>query len=277
MKIIGIARGRENLVAVQIGDRVTPIAEVVEFYADLPKYQALARAVTDGELPLGDVVVTVPVPPQARVLCVGLNYRAHAEEGSFQLPDHPTIFGRWTVSLTTDGTPAPVPANERGLDWEGEVAVIVGARLTDVDEDTALAGVFGYAVFNDLTARIAQKLTTQWTLGKNGDSSGPMGPVITADQVSDLRRGLRLQTRVNGTVVQEASTADMVFHVGDLLSRISRTLTLHPGDVIVSGTPEGVGYVRQPEWLLQPGDVVEVEVEGLGVLRTPIVGSEHRR
>ena len=134
----------------------------------------------------------------------------------------------------------------------------------------------GYAVFNDLTSRRAQKLTHQWTLGKNGDRSGPMGPIVTADEVGDLADGLRLQTRVNEIVVQDGNTRDMVFTVGDLLSRISQTLTLNPGDVLATGTPEGVGYVRTPPWYLQPGDVVEVEVERLGSIRTPVVGSSER-
>ena len=174
------------------------------------------------------------------------------------------------------GTPAPVPANEPGLEWEGEVAAVVGRRLTDVDERTALAGVLGYAAFNDLTARTAQKLTAQWTLGKNADRSGPMGPLITPDEAGSPADGWRVRTRVNGETVQDGNTRDMIFGVGDLLSRISRTVTLEPGDVLATGTPEGVGYVRTPPWLLTPGDVVEVEVEHLGVLRTPIAPSSER-
>ena len=170
----------------------------------------------------------------------------------------------------------PVPANEPGLDWEGEVAAIVGQPMTDVDAATAAAGVLGYATFNDLTARTAQKLTAQWTLGKNGDRSGPMGPLVTADEVGDPADGLRVVTRVNGETVQDGNTRDMIFGVGDLLSRISRTFTLLPGDVLATGTPEGVGYVRTPPWLLQPGDVVEVEIDHLGVLRTPIVDAAER-
>ncbi|MFC7720265.1 fumarylacetoacetate hydrolase family protein [Nonomuraea recticatena] len=158
----------------------------------------------------------------------------------------------------------------------GEVAAVVGRRLTDVDAETAAGAVLGYAAFNDLTARTAQKLTTQWTLGKNGDRSGPMGPLVTADEVGDLADGLRVRTRVNGQTVQDGNTRDMIFGIGELLSRISRTFTLNPGDVIATGTPEGVGYVRTPPWLLRPGDVVEVEIDRLGVLRTPIVSSEAR-
>jgi 2-keto-4-pentenoate hydratase/2-oxohepta-3-ene-1,7-dioic acid hydratase in catechol pathway len=276
VKLVGIRTGRRVEVAVQIDDRVTPIAEVSDFYADLEASLEVARKVTAGDLPVAEVELAPPVPPSARVICIGLNYRAHAAEGGFTPPDHPTVFGRWVASLTAGETPAPVPANEPGLDWEGEVAAVVGQPLTDVDPATAAAGVLGYATFNDLTARTAQKLTAQWTLGKNGDRSGPMGPLVTADEVGDPADGLRVVTRVNGETVQDGDTRDMIFSVGELLSRISRTFTLFPGDVIATGTPEGVGYVRTPPWLLQPGDVVEVEIDRLGVLRTPIVSAAER-
>ena len=276
MKLVGVRTGRTVEVAVQVGDRITPVAEVGEFYADLPHWLDVARKVTVGELAVDDVEPAPPVPPSARVICIGLNYRAHAAEGGFTPPEHPTVFGRWVASLTVSGTPAPVPANEPGLDWEGEVAAVVGRRLTDVDEPTATAGVLGYAAFDDLTARTAQKLTAQWTLGKNADRSGPIGPIVTADETGDPADGWRVTTRVNGETVQDGNTRDMIFGVGDLLSRISRTLTLEPGDVIATGTPEGVGYVRTPPWFLTPGDVVEVEIDHLGVLRTPIVGPSER-
>ena len=276
MRLVGIRTGRRVDVAVQLGDRVTPVAGVTEFWSDLPHWLDVARTVTDGELAAADVELAPPVPPSARVICIGLNYRAHAAEGGFTPPEHPTVFGRWVASLTAGGTPVPVPATEPGLDWEGEVAAVVGTPLTDVDEETALAGVLGYAAFNDLTARTAQKLTAQWTLGKNGDRSGPMGPLVTADEAGTPADGWRVRTRVNGETVQDGNTRDMIFSVGDLLSRISRTFTLHPGDVVATGTPEGVGYVRTPPWLLHPGDVVEVEIDHLGTVRTPVVGPEQR-
>ncbi|MGW5265159.1 fumarylacetoacetate hydrolase family protein [Microbispora sp. NPDC004025] len=276
MKLVGIRDGRRVDVAVQIGDRVTPIAEVGDFYADLGRRLPQARRTDTGLHPVSEAELAPPVPPWARVLCVGLNYRSHAAQGGFTPPKHPTVSGRWATTLTASGTPAPVPAGEPGLDWEGEVAAVVGRRLTDADEATAAASVLGYAAFNDLTARAAQKLTAQWTLGKNADRSGPMGPLVTADEVGDLADGLRLRTRVNGETVQDGNTRDMIFGVGELLSLISRAFTLQPGDVLATGTPEGVGYVRDPPRFLRPGDVVEVEIDRLGVLRTPIVGPEHR-
>jgi 2-keto-4-pentenoate hydratase/2-oxohepta-3-ene-1,7-dioic acid hydratase in catechol pathway len=141
----------------------------------------------------------------------------------------------------------------------------------------ALSAVIGYSTFNDLTARRAQKLTSQWILGKNADRSGPLGPMVPAAEVSDLRDGLRVQTRVNGTLVQDDTTEAMVYTVGDTLAHISRMFTVEPGDLLATGTPSGIGYARNPVWLLQPGDVVEVEVDRLGVLRTVIVGPEERK
>jgi len=193
------------------------------------------------------------------------------------VPPHPTLFARWTRSLTVDGASVPVPSNEPGIDWEGEVVAWVGSRLADADPDTALAAVVGYSAFNDLTARTAQKLTSQWILGKNGDRSGPLGPMVPATDVPDLRDGLRVQTRVNGQTMQDATTDQMVYTVGDTLAHISHSFTLLPGDLLATGTPAGVGYGRTPPVLLQPGDVVEVDIDHLGVLRNSIVGNDARR
>jgi 2-keto-4-pentenoate hydratase/2-oxohepta-3-ene-1,7-dioic acid hydratase in catechol pathway len=207
------------------------------------------------------------------VLCVGLNYRLHAEEAGLPVPEHPAFFGRWTVSLVADGTPVPVPSSEPGLDWEVELAAVVGRPLAGVTPDQALAGVFGYAAFNDLSARRHQMHSPLWTLGKNADSSGPFSAVVTADEVGDPSSGLRLLTRVNGEIVQDASTADMIFPVGQLLAYLTEVMTLNPGDVIATGTPRGVGFKRTPPRYLRAGDTVGVEVERVGSVSNRIVGS----
>ncbi len=220
-----------------------------------------------------------PVLAGARVICLGLNYLEHVAEGSFssqELPPYPTLFARWTQSLSVDGAEVPVPPDEDGLDWEGEIVAWIGDTLVDATPDEALAAVVGYSTFNDLTSRRAQKLSSQWILGKNGDRSGPLGPMVPAAEVGDLRDGLRVRTRVNGETVQDGNTEEMVYTVGDTLSLISRTLTLRSGDLLATGTPSGVGYARTPPWLLQPGDVVEVDVERLGILRNTVVGSHTR-
>jgi len=282
MRIIGIDRPETGGIDVaalsQKGDSVTVIASLRDFWTDPAGY--LDRAPTGPTLPASDVQFVPPVLPEARVICIGLNYLKHVAEGSYrdqELPEHPTLFARWTRTLTVDGAEVPVPSNEDGLDWEGEIVAWVGAPLVDADPDEALAAVVGYSTFNDLTSRRAQKLTSQWILGKNGDRSGPLGPMVPAAEVGDLRDGLRVQTRVNGTTVQDGTTDQMVYTVGETLAHISRTFTLLPGDLLATGTPSGVGYARTPQWLLQPGDVVEVDVERLGVLRNTVVGNESRR
>ena len=281
MRIVGIRRDGGPVEVAALSDdggQVTVVAPLEKFWADAAGH--LGRTPAGPTLAVADVERVPPVLPGARVVCIGLNYLRHVAEGSFrdqEIPPYPTLFARWTASLTVDGAEVPVPADEDGLDWEGEVVAYVGNTLVDAIPEEALAAVVGYSTFNDLTARRAQKLTSQWILGKNGDRSGPLGPLVPAAEVGDLRDGLRVQTRVNGATVQDGRTDEMVYPVGDTLSLISRTFTLRPGDLLATGTPAGVGYARTPPWLLQPGDVVEVEVERLGVLRNPVVGNDARR
>ena len=281
MRIVGARRPDGS---VQVGDlaedgsTVTVLCGLDEFWAD--PFAALAGPrSTAVPFPAADLELVPPVLPGARVICIGLNYLKHVAEGSYAgegLPAFPTLFARWPASLSVDGAEVPVPANEAGLDWEGEVVAWVGSTLVDATPDEALGAVVGYSTFNDLTSRKAQKLTSQWTLGKNGDRSGPLGPMVPAADVGDLRDGLRVQTRVNGEVVQDGRTDEMVYTVGDTLSLISHTFTVNPGDLLATGTPSGVGYSRTPVWLLQPGDVVEVEVERLGVLSNSVVSNDVR-
>jgi 2-keto-4-pentenoate hydratase/2-oxohepta-3-ene-1,7-dioic acid hydratase in catechol pathway len=281
VRIVGIRRdgGRVEVASLSDdGTQVTVVTGLEDFWADAAGH--LSREPAGPALRVADVERVPPVLPGARVVCIGLNYLKHVAEGTFAeegVPPHPTLFARWTQSLTVDGAEVPVPSNEDGLDWEGEIVAYVGRPLVDADPEEALAAVVGYSTFNDLTSRRAQKLTSQWILGKNGDRSGPLGPMVPAGLVGDLRDGLRVRTRVNGEVVQDGRTDEMVYTVGDTLSLISHTFTLRPGDLLATGTPSGVGYARTPPWLLQPGDVVEVEVERLGVLRNPVVGNEARR
>jgi 2-keto-4-pentenoate hydratase/2-oxohepta-3-ene-1,7-dioic acid hydratase in catechol pathway len=280
MRIIGYRNDAGSVHVCALSDEgtsVAPLATLEQFWIDPVRF--LSEPPAAPALPTSSVQLVPPVLPQARVICVGLNYFEHVAEGSYRdqkLPEHPTLFARWTRSLSVDGAQVPIPANEEGLDWEGEIVAWIGTRLIDATPEEALAAVVGYSTFNDLTARRAQKLTSQWILGKNGDHSGPLGPMVPAAEVGDLRGGLRVQTRVNGKTVQDGTTDQMVYTVGDTLSLISRTLTVEPGDLLATGTPSGVGYARTPPWLLQPGDVVEVEVDRLGVLRNTIVDNQQR-
>jgi len=277
MKLIGLRTGGRTTIGRLFDDAtVAELADIEEFYSDTDRWLALAGAVAGGDRPMTQVEEAPAVPPAARVLCVGLNYRLHADEAGLPIPVYPAIFGRWTASLVSSGTAVPVPAGEPGLDWEVELAAVVARPMHRVQAAEALANVLGYAVFNDLSAREHQLHSALWTVGKNADRSGPISPIVTADEVGDPSAGLRLQTRVGGDVVQDGSTADMIFSVGEILAYLSEVMTLHPGDVLVTGTPAGVGFKRTPPRYLQPGEIVEVEIERIGVLRTPIVAGDHR-
>ncbi|MHA6758103.1 fumarylacetoacetate hydrolase family protein [Streptacidiphilus sp. PAMC 29251] len=280
MKIVGVRRPRGDsgveVAALAEDDvTVTVIASLADFWADPAAH--LSRPATGPSLPVASIELVPPVLPDAQVFCIGLNYLEHAAEGSFRdqpLPAYPSLFGRWPRSLSVDGATVTVPAGEDGLDWEGEVVAWIGAPLVEASPEEALAAVIGYSAFNDLTARRAQKLTSQWTLGKNATGSGALGPMVPATEVGDLKQGLRLRTRVNGETVQSARTDQMIHTVGETLSLISHTLTLHPGDLLATGTPAGVGYSRTPPRLLVPGDEVEVEVDLLGTVRNLVVGRD---
>ena len=280
MKIVGIRRngGPVEVAALSEDAQEVSVLAGLETFWTAPA-EHLASGTSVETLPAAAVEFVPPVLPGARLICIGLNYLKHVAEGSFkdqELPEYPTLFARWTQSLSVDGAEVPVPSGEEGLDWEGEIVAWVGAPLVDASPEEALEAVVGYSAFNDLTARRAQKLTSQWILGKNADNSGPVGPMVPASEVGDLREGLRVQTRVNGEIVQDGNTTEMVYTVGETLAHISRTFTLRPGDLLATGTPSGVGYARTPQWLLTPGDVVEVEVEKIGTLRNSIVGNEAR-
>ncbi|MDQ2848711.1 MAG: fumarylacetoacetate hydrolase family protein [Actinomycetota bacterium] len=252
---------------------LAPLGSIEQFWAD-PARSILAAP--ENVLDITQLTLLPPVPPAARVLCVGLNYPEHVAEGVFKRPTHPAVFGRWTRSLSVSGAAAPVPTGEQGLDWEGELVAVIGSESKHVSAADALHAVFGYAAFNDLTARNTQHRTTQWTVGKNADQSGPMSEIVTAEEVGDPGAGLRIVTRVNGEIVQDGNTADMIFSVGEIVAYLSETMTLYPGDLVVTGTPNGVGYARRPPRFLHPGDEVTVDIERVGSIRTPIIAAPAR-
>ncbi len=281
MRIVGLKRDDGTVL---VGALSANGAEVMVF-ADLEGFWTsphamIAAGPTGPTLQVAHVELVPPVVQSARVLCVGLNYPEHVAEGTYrntQLPEIPTLFARWPTSLSVDGANIPVPSTEEGLDWEGEVVAWIGTPLVDATAEEALAAVVGYSTFNDVTARRAQKATSQWIMGKNGDRSGPLGPMVPVAEVGDLRDGLEIVTRVNSEVVQRGNTAQMIYGVGETLAHVSRSFTIHRGDLLATGTPSGVGYARTPPWLLRPGDVVEVEIERLGRLTNHIVDNSHRR
>lgn len=233
-----------------------------------------AAAAVLGDLPAEDLSGMEVLPPLRRpgkIMCIGLNYVDHSKESGFEPPTYPAIFSRYASSLIGHGAPIVRPRVSQQLDYEGELAVVIGKGGRHIPVERALEHVLGYSVFNDGSVRDYQFKSQQWTMGKNFDDTGAFGPaLVTADELPAGAKGLKLQTRLNGEVVQSASTADMIFDVATLVSLLSEAHALEPGDVIVSGTPAGVGLARKPSLWMKPGDVCEVEIEGIGTLRSPI-------
>ena len=219
-------------------------------------------------VPLSHVQLLPPVDPP-NVLCIGLNYKSHAEESEMEIPDHPLIFLKTTTAVTGPEMPILLPAMApQEVDYEGELAIVIGKRAKNVSVEDAYDYIFGYTIANDVSARNCQlREDSQWARGKSFDTFCPIGPAITTD-IDPLH--LSLKTRVNGQVLQEGNTENMIFNVPALVSFCSHAMTLLPGTVILSGTPEGVGFKRVPPVFLKEQDLVEIEIEGLGVLRNPV-------
>jgi acylpyruvate hydrolase len=220
---------------------------------------------------LNAVRILPPVPKPPKILCVGLNYDDHLEESGLKKPVYPEIFARFATSLIAHGAPIRQPGESLTLDYEAELAVVIGRRGRRIHRDRALDHVAGYSLFNDATIREFQLRTPQWTMGKNFDATGAFGPwLVTPDALPPGAGGLRIQGRLNGRVMQDASTGRLIFGVAALIELISVAITLEPGDVIITGTPGGVGAARKPPVFMQPGDVFEVEIEGMGVLSNTV-------
>ena len=230
--------------------------------AELP-----ARAATCPSVPLEGLTLLPCIPRPAKVVCLGVNYIDHAKEGGNKVGEYPSIFLRCATSLLAHRAPLQMPEVSDKLDFEAELAVVIGRRTRFVSEADALDSVFGYACFNDATLRDYQRKTTQWTIGKNFDATGGFGPcLVTPDELPAGCVGLHIESRLNGQVMQSANTADMVFGVSRTIALLSESLTLEPGDVILMGTPGGVGYARTPPVWMRPGDTIEIEIEGIGTL-----------
>ena len=220
---------------------------------------------------LNTVRLLPPIPKPPKILCVGLNYDDHLAESGLKKPVYPEIFGRFATSLIAQGEPIRRPRESSALDYEAELAVVIGRGGRRIQRDRALDHVAGYSLFNDATIRDFQLRTPQWTMGKNFDGTGAFGPwLVTPDAVPPGAHKLRIQGRLNGRVMQDANTDQLIFGVSALIELISVAMTLEPGDVIITGTPGGVGAARKPPVYMQPGDVFEVEIEGMGVLSNPV-------
>lgn len=231
----------------------------------------LAALESAPELDLAAIRLLPPVPRPGKIICVGLNYADHTAESPYAQPSYPTLFPRFATSLVPDRASIIRPRSSHELDFEGELAVIIGRQARHVSQEKALQYVAGYSIFNDASIRDYQFKTPQWTVGKNFDGTGAFGPeIVTPDELPEGARGLGITTRLNGETVQSGNTGDMLYSVADLIAIISEAITLEPGDVIATGTPAGIGWARDPKLFMKPGDVVEVEIEGIGILQNQI-------
>ena len=240
---------------------------------DLLAEGAAALASATHRLPLAAQALAPLLPEPGKTICLGLNYFDHAKEGGRDKPDYPWFFYRGKSSLIGHGQPGIVPKVSTKFDYEAEMAVVIGKTVPrHTQRADALQYVFGYSCFNDMSVRDYQKRTAQWTIGKNFDGTGGFGPLlVSADELPPGASGLRIQSRLNGRVMQDASTTDMIFAVDETIALLAECMTLEPGDVIVMGTPAGVGQARTPPVWMKAGDVIEIEIERIGVLRNPIV------
>ncbi|MBL8384376.1 MAG: fumarylacetoacetate hydrolase family protein [Burkholderiales bacterium] len=250
----------------------TDMAELLAAPGALAVVKAAAsKAPPHAVRPLAGIRFLPVVPRPPKILCLGLNYADHAKEGGHARPEYPSFFMRGATSQVGHNEPIIRPKASTKLDYEAELAVVIGARARHLTKANALGCVAGYACYNDGSVRDYQRKTNQWTIGKNFDATGGFGPwLVTADELPAGAAGLRIQSRLNGKVMQDANTKDFLFDVVESLCIITECLTLEPGDVIITGTPAGVGYARTPPVWMAPGDVCEIDIEGVGVLSNPI-------
>jgi len=245
------------------------LPELIAQGADLLRIGTSLRQSPTIDLNAVRLLPPVPVPP--KILCVGLNYDDHLEESGLKKPAYPEIFARFATSLIPHQEPIRRPHESIALDYEAELAVVIGKPGRRISQEQALDHVAGYSLFNDATVRDFQLRTPQWTMGKNFDGTGSFGPwLVTPDAVPPGARGLRIQGRLNGRVMQDSRTDQLIFSVPALIAMISVAMSLERGDVIITGTPGGVGAARKPPVYMQPGDIFEVEIEGLGVLTNSV-------
>lgn len=229
-------------------------------------------AASASPVPVSQITPAMPLQRPGKIICLGLNYVDHIKEGGYDIPEYPALFMRGLNSMIPAGAPMVVPGCSEQLDYEVELMVLISKQGKHIKEEDALDYVFGYSVFNDGSIRNYQRKTHQWTPGKNFDATGPVGPyVVTPDELPPGAEGLKIESRVGDEILQSANTSEMLWPVAKTIATISEYATLEPGDMLAMGTPPGVGHARTPQRWLRPGEVVEVEVEGIGICANPIV------
>jgi 2-keto-4-pentenoate hydratase/2-oxohepta-3-ene-1,7-dioic acid hydratase in catechol pathway len=285
MRLLAFDKNGAPTLGLRRNDELIDLSEAAaDLPTDMPGLLAAGEAATErlSELlahppanavrPLEGITYHPPIWNPGKIICVGLNYADHAAETKLEKPEYPILFLRVATSLVGHEQPLIAPKASAQFDYEAEMVVVIGQTGRNVPRDRALDLVAAYSVFNEGSVRDYQFKSQTWTSGKNFDGSGGFGPeLVTADEVPLGGAGLKIQTRLNGKTLQNGTTADMMFDVRELIYVITDVMTLQPGDIIVSGTPSGVGFARTPPIFMTPGDTCEVEIEGIGLLRNPII------
>lgn len=270
MRFASCAAGGDRFAALVEDDVVRPLRGIRELGAATPSDLLVAPPLSDEAIPLAEVDLLPVVPRPGKVICLGLNYREHVAEGTFDVPDHPVLFTKFAESLVGAGAPILLPPESAAPDFEAELALVVGREIRRASADEALAAVAGYTAANDVTMRDYQYRSHQWLQGKAWEGSTPLGPfLVTPEEVGDPHR-LDIRLELNGTEMQSANTAMMIFDIPTVLAAISEFVSLAPGDVVLTGTPSGVGFRREPPVRLADGDTVTVEIESIGRLENPV-------
>lgn len=284
MRLLAFQNNGEQRIGVLHGDQVVDLSiaapgspgelvEIIEGGDDCLKMIKKAQESANPEslVHVDELDWLPPTRKAGKIICLGLNYAAHAAEGGHDRPEYPSFFMRGNSSLVAHGKPIIRPIASETLDYEAELVAIVGKKAKHVKKEDALDYIWGYSVFNEASIRQYQRKTAQWTIGKNFDNTGGFGPiVVTADEVPPGADGLQIQTRLNGEVLQNATTDMMLFNVKETIELLTECLTLEPGDLLVMGTPSGVGHARKPPLWMKAGDICEIEIENIGILRNPI-------
>ena len=268
MRLVTFDSGDGPRAGLLLDDQVVAV-EGAGDVGDLLRAGPLSKVTATGEpAPLSGVRLLPPVLTPSKIICIGLNYGAHAAEAGLEAPEAPTFFAKWANALAPPGADVPLPSFSEKVDYEAEVAFVIGSMAKDVSEEDALDRVAGYTLFNDLSARDYQFKTPQWMPGKVFDGSAPCGPALVTPDEAGSHDAIEIELRLNGETMQSASTADLVHSVPALVAYLSTLMTLEPGDIVATGTPSGVGGTRDPRVWLKAGDEIEISSPTLGVLAT---------
>jgi 2-keto-4-pentenoate hydratase/2-oxohepta-3-ene-1,7-dioic acid hydratase in catechol pathway len=283
MRLVAFEQDGRALLGARLGTDVVALEDVVP---GLPREVNLAlgalglpgsaaalqaKVAAGPKRPLASVRLLPVVPRPGKIVCIGLNYVEHAKEGNNPIPDYPAVFFRGATSLAAPGEALLRPKASEKFDYEAELVIVIGQKARHLTEENALACVAGYTCMNEGSIRDYQRKSTQWSMGKNFDRTGGLGPeIVTPDEIPQGPNALRITSRINGQTMQDSNTSDMIFSVPRILAILSEAMTLEPGDIIATGTPSGVGYPRKPPVFMKAGDTAEIEIEGIGILSNPV-------